>query len=105
MTPRDLISTNKLNIVEIVDEPERANAKPNGCDRAPPKQGSKPKRKPLVAVCPLEQGQKGVSLDDFQAYMPIHSYMYTPSRELWPASSVNARIPPVPLVNADGKQC
>ena len=37
----------------------------------------------------------GVSLDDFNAYMPTHSYIFTPSREMWPAASVNARIPPV----------
>jgi len=28
--------------------------------------------------------------------MPSHSYIYAPSREMWPASSVNARIPPIP---------
>ena len=38
----------------------------------------------------------GVSLDDFYAYMPMHTYIYAPSREMWPASSVNARIPPIP---------
>ena len=38
----------------------------------------------------------GVSLDDFYAYMPMHCYIYAPSREMWPASSVNARIPPIP---------
>jgi hypothetical protein len=27
--------------------------------------------------------------------MPTHSYIFTPSREMWPAASVNARIPPV----------
>ena len=37
---------------------------------------------------------KGVCLDDFYAYMPMHSYIYAPTRELWPASSVNARVPP-----------
>jgi 5S rRNA maturation endonuclease (ribonuclease M5) len=37
----------------------------------------------------------GVSLEDFHAYMPSHSYIFTPSREMWPASSVNARIPPI----------
>jgi hypothetical protein len=36
----------------------------------------------------------GVRLDDFYAYMPMHSYIYAPTRELWPASSVNARVPP-----------
>jgi 5S rRNA maturation endonuclease (ribonuclease M5) len=34
----------------------------------------------------------GVSLEDFHAFMPAHSYIFTPSREMWPASSVNARI-------------
>jgi Family of unknown function (DUF5906) len=36
-----------------------------------------------------------MSIDDFVAYMPMHTYIYTPTRELWPASSVNARVPPV----------
>jgi hypothetical protein len=39
-----------------------------------------------------------VCLDDFYAYMPMHMYIFVPSRDLWPASSVNARIPKV-----DGK--
>ena len=38
---------------------------------------------------------EGVSIDDFNAYMPSHSYIFTPSREMWPAASVNARIPPI----------
>jgi Family of unknown function (DUF5906) len=46
--------------------------------------------------------QPGVGLDDFYAYMPKHSYIYTPSREMWPAASVNPRIPPVPEVGVDG---
>jgi hypothetical protein len=36
----------------------------------------------------------GVSLDDFVAYMPQHSYIFMPGREPWPAASVNARVPP-----------
>ena len=43
----------------------------------------------------------GVRRDDFHAYMPMHPYIFAPSRELWPASSVNARIPPIPLVDRD----
>jgi hypothetical protein len=42
-----------------------------------------------------EDTAAGVSLEDFFAYMPMHSYIYAPSREPWPASSVNARVPPV----------
>ena len=41
-----------------------------------------------------DANRAGVCLDDFYAYMPMHSYIYTPTRELWPASSVNARVPP-----------
>lgn len=37
----------------------------------------------------------GVTLTDFHAYMPMHSYIFIPTRALWPASSVNARIPPI----------
>jgi hypothetical protein len=55
---------------------------------------------------------EGVSLDDFNAYMPMHSYIFTPAREMWPAASVNARISPVslfdrnrqPALDKDGKQ-
>jgi hypothetical protein len=34
-----------------------------------------------------------VHLDDFVAYMPMHNYVFLPTREPWPAASVNARIP------------
>jgi Arm DNA-binding domain/Family of unknown function (DUF5906) len=46
--------------------------------------------------------ESGVGLDDFHAYMPMHSYIFAPTREMWPATSVNARIPPVPLVDENG---
>lgn len=45
----------------------------------------------------------GVSLDDFRAYMPDHAYLFAPTRELWPASSVDARLPPMPVTDADGR--
>ena len=35
----------------------------------------------------------GVQLDDFHAYMPMHSYIFVPEGEMWPAASVNARLP------------
>jgi Family of unknown function (DUF5906) len=46
--------------------------------------------------------RKGVSLEDFYAYMPMHNYIFVPSRELWPAASVNARVSPVPVVDPSG---
>jgi hypothetical protein len=39
----------------------------------------------------------GVTIGDFYAYMPMHCYIFSPSREMWPASSVNARISRVPV--------
>jgi hypothetical protein len=42
---------------------------------------------------------EGVKLADFVAYMPTHSYIYSLTREMWPAASVNSRIDPVTLVD------
>jgi hypothetical protein len=44
-----------------------------------------------------------IALTDFRSYMPGHNYIYLPTREPWPASSVNARIPPVPVTNFKGE--
>lgn len=47
----------------------------------------------------------GVGVDDFYAYMPTHSYLFLPSREFWPASSVNARVFPIPDgTNEEGEE-
>jgi hypothetical protein len=37
----------------------------------------------------------GVTYNDFYAYMPQHSYIFVPTRETWPAASVNSRLPKV----------
>jgi hypothetical protein len=55
---------------------------------------------------------RGVTIDDFVAYMPTHAYIFTPCREIWAGSSVNARLPRVslldqfgqPLLNKKGEQ-
>jgi Primase C terminal 2 (PriCT-2)/Family of unknown function (DUF5906)/Bifunctional DNA primase/polymerase, N-terminal len=39
-----------------------------------------------------EEEGGGVRLADFVAYMPLHFYIFVPTREPWPATSVNARI-------------
>jgi Family of unknown function (DUF5906) len=44
---------------------------------------------------------EGVSVDDFYAFMPMHSYIFAPTGEMWPAPSVNSRIPPI--ASAAGK--
>jgi hypothetical protein len=46
--------------------------------------------------------QNGISVDDFHAYMPMHQYIFEPSRDIWAASSVNARPPKIETVE-DGE--
>jgi Family of unknown function (DUF5906) len=48
-------------------------------------------------------GSVGVTINDFRAFMPTHSYIFEPSREMWPATSVNSRIPPIEVLDEDGK--
>jgi hypothetical protein len=45
--------------------------------------------------------EAGVQLADFHAYMPMHQYIFAPSGEMWPSSSVNSRLPP--QTTEDGK--
>jgi hypothetical protein len=39
-----------------------------------------------------------VSIDDFHAFMPMHQYIFEPTGELWPASSINSSPPDAPRV-------
>ena len=48
--------------------------------------------------------KRGVSLEDFYAYMPTHRYIFTPTRDLWPATSVDDRILPVQIFDKNGKK-
>jgi hypothetical protein len=57
---------------------------------------AEPLREATASETTVTEGE-GVTLDDFYAYMPQHSYIYTPAHELWPQSSVNSRIPPIPV--------
>jgi hypothetical protein len=45
-----------------------------------------------------------ISLDDFVAYLPKHEYVFVPTRELWPASSVDGSLPPLPRLDGKGNQ-
>ena len=44
----------------------------------------------------------GVTVYDFYAYMPKHLYIFAPTGEMWPAASVNARLPRIPLLKKNG---
>ena len=39
-----------------------------------------------------------VRLKDFYAYMPKHLYIFTPTGEMWPAVSIDSRLPRVPVL-------
>jgi hypothetical protein len=51
------------------------------------------------AIADVEQEQEAVqvavTIEDLYAYLPEHKYIFVPTRELWPGSSINARLPPV----------
>lgn len=48
-------------------------------------------------------GKKSISFDDFVAYRPMHNYIFLPTREPWPAASINAQLSPVLLTDKNGK--
>jgi hypothetical protein len=50
----------------------------------------------------LKNADKAVRLEDLYCYMVMHNYIYAPTGEMWPASSVDARIAPIPQVDDDG---
>jgi DNA polymerase I-like protein with 3'-5' exonuclease and polymerase domains len=45
----------------------------------------------------------GACLGDFYAYMPQHQFFYAPARRLWPAASIDARMPKMALLDHEGK--
>jgi hypothetical protein len=55
---------------------------------------------PNGAESPPANDDFTLTLQDFVAYMPMHNYVCLPTREFWPAASVNSRIAPV----TDGKK-
>ncbi|PWT77743.1 MAG: hypothetical protein C5B58_16340 [Acidobacteria bacterium] len=44
-----------------------------------------------------------VSIDDFVAYLPRHLYIFTPCREIWIASGVNARLSAMQVLTKSGQ--
>jgi hypothetical protein len=44
----------------------------------------------------------GVTIDDFVAYMPSHTYIFMPCCEIWTAKSIDARLNRVPVLNKNG---
>jgi hypothetical protein len=56
-----------------------------------------------VSTPPTDNDQL-VSKEDFCRYLKQQSaYFFVPCREIWPASSVNARLPRIPVLNKKGQ--
>ena len=77
-------------VVEIEDEEETGDTGGSGTTKA----GAAPNQ-PVTSMV-------GVTIHDFYAYMPKHLYIFAPTGEMWPASSVNARLPRIPLKKKNG---
>jgi hypothetical protein len=54
--------------------------------------------RPVKSVAPSDQPDD-IRIGDFVAFMPTHTYFFTPTRDTWPAASVNARIKPIQQEN------
>ncbi len=90
----DVATTIRLAMVTHAEERERQRA-----DEPPPPEGPEDFGLPLDGLAP----DKGITLQDFYSYMPSGTYIFAPSREMWPAKSVNAKIPPIPVFDAAGR--
>jgi hypothetical protein len=48
-------------------------------------------------------GAPAITLEDFYAVMPMHAYVYTRNCEIWPAASINSRLPCMEVGSDNGK--
>src|SRR5262249_20362072 len=47
----------------------------------------------IDALCEADNEPEVIALEDFYAYMPMGGqYIFVPSRDMWPATSVNSRL-------------
>ncbi len=53
-------------------------------------------------AAPRLRRRGGITAEDFYAYLPAHDYIFVPSREHWPADSVNACLPPMQALDEQG---
>ena len=60
-------------------------------------------KSPLNLALQLVPGMEGVTRADFRAYLPDHSYIFTPTGAFWSMAGVNACLRPTPVIGKDGK--
>jgi hypothetical protein len=49
-----------------------------------------------------EASKDGITIGDFYAYSPQHTYIFAPVGEIWIQTSINERLPKVPVFKKDG---
>jgi hypothetical protein len=54
-------------------------------------------------IVPAEAEGRGVTIGDFVAYPPAHTYIFTPCREIWVGAGVDGCVPPVPVLSKSGR--
>ena len=47
--------------------------------------------------------EHGVTIENFRAYMPAHTYIFMPCCEIWSGASLNSRLPKVPVLKKNGQ--
>jgi hypothetical protein len=52
---------------------------------------------------PAQPDSDAVTVEDFIAYLPDHSYIFVPTREPWTISGVDARLPPIQALTKTGR--
>jgi hypothetical protein len=115
-TARDGLRNGRASPLELEDRPRPAGTRRSrGNGKYPPPGGiggrgrpppPEPPQVPLDDPGPEPEPAPpiGVRLEDFWAHMPSHKYIFAPLGELWPATSVNCRLPKVRVIVADGKR-
>ena len=51
----------------------------------------------------MRSADGALSVEDFYAYPPTHSYIYVPCKEFWSAESVNSIFPPLIEYDKNGE--
>ncbi|WP_233868637.1 primase-helicase family protein [Paraburkholderia adhaesiva] len=52
-----------------------------------------PRRRRAQDLAGAPEPAEGYRYEDFYAYLPTHGYLHTPTREIWPVASINAKLP------------
>jgi hypothetical protein len=66
-----------------------------GCDLAVARRVERAEKPSACKANGADTAPEGVTIDDLFSYMPMHRYIFAPTGDMWPASSVNARIGPI----------